>query len=156
MKRFLSAIVVIVCISAIATAETEMYVNVKYGSSLNVREISDTNSRIVGSLVRGQKVTVSKEDNGFMFVLFVNENKGGWVSKDYILEECPEMLPIGKYKTTSKVKVRNGASYEAKIVMYVNSEKSVTVKGFSEDTGGNLWAKVNGGYIALEYLKLEE
>ena len=156
MKRFLSAIVVIICMSAIATAETEMYVNVRYGSSLNVREISDTNSRIVGSLVRGQKVTASKEDNGFVFILFVNENKGGWVSKDYLLEECPEMLPIGKYKTTSKVKVRNGASYEAKIVMYVNSGKYVTVKGFSEDADSNMWAEVNGGHIALEYLKLEE
>ncbi|WP_297637987.1 SH3 domain-containing protein, partial [uncultured Clostridium sp.] len=51
-------------------------------SSLNVRENASTGSRVIGSLAKGSKVTVTETKNGWHKIKF--GNKTGYVSADYI------------------------------------------------------------------------
>ena len=148
-------VVIIMLFASVSIAEETMYVNVKYGSYLNARDFPDTQSRLVGRLNRGQSVTIAEEHDGFYKVLFVSGNTSGWVSSEFLSTEKPYEIPVGKYTTTSKVRVREDHSSDSDVVLKLKRGKVVTVKDFFEDDSGIMWAAVNGGYINMEFLEYQ-
>lgn len=156
MRRTILLVFIFMSFISVSIAEETRYVNVKYGSYLNARDFSDTQSRLVGRLNRGQVVTVTEESDGFCKVLFVSGNTSGWVSSEFLSAEKPYEIPIGKYTTTSKVRVREDHSSNSEVVIKLKRGKVVTVKDFFEDDSGITWAIVNGGYINMEFLEYQD
>lgn len=157
MKRLWCVLLLaIVFTSSVSFAEETLYVNVRYGSYLNAREFPDSNSRLAGRLERGRKAIVVETCDGFSRVLFVSDNKSGWVSSEFLSAEQPEIIPTGKYITTDKVILRKEPSKKSGSVMKLKKGKTVTVKNFFEDNDGVLWAEVNGGFINMAFLEPEQ
>ena len=81
--------------------EKEMYVNT---SVLNIRESTSTDSDVVGKLKCGDKVKVTQkirllEDGNTKSVWFKIDKKDGYVSADYLQNECP-LIYLGEYWIT--------------------------------------------------------
>ncbi|MDM5337414.1 SH3 domain-containing protein [Fictibacillus enclensis] len=129
-------------------------VNVQSGSSLNVRKSANTSSPIIGKLVKGVKVTVYSESNGWS-KLKVGSSYG-YVSSKYLITSATTATKVTT--TTKYVKVSEGslnlrksASTGASVI--ANLAKGTQVKVYSESGG---WAKVNAngknGYVSSKYL----
>ncbi|RXY99833.1 SH3 domain-containing protein [Fictibacillus sp. S7] len=129
-------------------------VNVRSGSSLNVRKSINTRSPIIGKLGKGVKVTVYSESKGWS-KLKVGSSYG-YVSSKYLITLATTATKVAT--TTKYVKVSEGslnlrksASTGASVIAKLAKGTQVTV--FSE-TGG--WAKINAngknGYVSSKYL----
>ena len=51
-------------------------------TTLNVREAASTSSKKIGSIKKGQRVTIIKQQSGWLQIKYGSKN--GWVSKQYI------------------------------------------------------------------------
>ncbi|MDM5198237.1 SH3 domain-containing protein [Fictibacillus enclensis] len=129
-------------------------VNVQSGSSLNIRKSANTSSPIIGNLVKGVKVTVYSESNGWSKLKV--GSRYGYVSSKYLITSATTATKVST--TTEYVKVSKGslnlrksASTGASVIAKL--AKGTQVKVYSESGG---WAKVNAngknGYVSSKYL----
>ncbi len=136
------------------------YVNVKSGSSLNVRSKASTSGSIIAKLSAGAKVSVQSESGGWAKIT-VN-GKTGYVSSEYLTAKAPtEVSPVERpiNKTIKYVNVNAGS------ILYLRSQASASASVVDRLTRGtavevqseaNGWAKVkvNGktGYVSSQFL----
>lgn len=108
-----------------ATKTVTKYVNVK--KSLNVRSDAKLAAKVVGSLNRGDKVTVYATKNGWSKIS-ATENK--WVSSAYLSNTKPATTKKVTYKTTV------GKTYKLKksTTLYDNSKMSGTKYQYKANT----------------------
>ncbi|MBU0467652.1 MAG: SH3 domain-containing protein [Candidatus Omnitrophica bacterium] len=66
------------------------------GDHVNIRSKSNTSSSIVGQLVRGDKVVILSEEEGF-YKIYPHKNSFGWIADEYIKFTSKD---ISKYKRT--------------------------------------------------------
>ncbi|RST72472.1 mannosyl-glycoprotein endo-beta-N-acetylglucosamidase, partial [Siminovitchia acidinfaciens] len=139
------------------------YVDVKPGSSLNVRSSASSSGKIVGKLSSGTAVSVESESKGWAKVR-VN-GMTGYVSTDFLSSGAQSSKPPTEapVKTTTKyvnvkagsiLNMRSTASTSGSIVDRLTRGTAVEVE--SESKG---WAKVkvNGktGYVSSEFLSAD-
>lgn len=154
MKRILAAVLMLLLFPACSAAET-LYVDVAYGSGLNVREWPDTESGIISTVKRGDAVTVIQTDDGWSRCERVADNKGGWVKTDYLSTDPPEMIPTGEYRIVADGRVDLRKKPNGKHVLWLDAGKTITVKDWAE-VDSVLWAIVKGGAVNAKYLERVE
>ena len=130
------------------------YVNVNPDSSLLLRDKPSKDAAVISRLLRGTKVTVYSESNGWAKVKA--NGKDGYVSAQYLSSSQPsaQTKPTTKYVNVdpgSYLNMRTGPSTSHSVVSKLARGTKVTVQ--SEQNG---WAKVsaNGktGYVNAKYL----
>ncbi|MBT2656124.1 SH3 domain-containing protein, partial [Bacillus sp. ISL-18] len=135
------------------------YVNVKTGSSLNVRKSASTSSAILTKLTHGTVVMVTSESNGWAEIQ-VNGQKG-YVSSQFLTASKPTTgttagaeQTIKKYVNVSvgsSLNMRKSASSDASILLKLSRGVEVTVYSVS-----NGWAKIKvyeqTGYVSAQFL----
>lgn len=122
---------------------------------LNVREKASTSSKKMGTVKKGQVVTITKQQNGWSQIKYGSKN--GWVSEKYIstvktTSFATTATTTKYYVTASSLNIRESASTSAKIVASLTKGASVTYYSKS----GN-WAKVKTasgvtGWASMTYL----
>ncbi|MBL5817973.1 SH3 domain-containing protein [Bacillus sporothermodurans] len=144
-------------------------VNVDAGSTLNVRSKPSTNASIIMKLVKGTKVTVLSESNGWSKIQA--NGKTGYVSSKYLAVNTRKPSSISKPTTNppkkpssaktvtkyvevdagSSLNMRNKAATNGTIIAKLAKGAKVTV--LSESNG---WSKIqaNGktGYVSSKFL----
>lgn len=126
-------------VAPVITTKTK-YVNVE--SSLNIRIGAGTGYRIVGSLTKGNKVTVYEEVNGWSRI-----GDAQWVSSQYLVDNAP-VQPKTMYVTASALNVRKGAGTGYAVVTCLTKGAQVTV--YEESNG---WGKIGDGkWVSMNYL----
>ena len=123
---------------------------VKYvtASSLNVRSGAGTNYSVLGSLIKGSKVEVISESNGWSKIKY--NGSVGYVSSKYLTTSSTANTTT-KYVTASSLNVRSGAGTNYSVLGSLSKGSKVEV--ISESNG---WSKIkyNGsvGYVSSKYL----
>ncbi|MGE8080576.1 SH3 domain-containing protein, partial [Peribacillus loiseleuriae] len=137
-----------------ATAKTQANVSV---SSLNVREKPSTSSKSLGSLKKGQVVTIETVQGNWSKVPY--GKKYGWVSSSYLTKvttSTPTITSVTQktgYVTVDQLNVRQSASSIAKSIAKVNKGTSVTILSNSDS-----WSKITipslklTGWVASSYI----
>lgn len=119
-------------------------------SALNVRSGAGTSYRILGSLKKGQSVSVTAEQSGWLKIAY--GSSGGWISKQYTKagasssggSSAPAAPATKKATVTTDVlNVRAGAGTNNRVVGTVKRGQSLTVS--SESNG---WLKISAGSIS--------
>ncbi|MDK0786934.1 SH3 domain-containing protein [Clostridium perfringens] len=149
-----------------STPEKTGIVNVS--SSLNVREVASTSSKVIGSLSGNTKVTIVGEEGAFYKIEYKGSH--GYVAKEYIKDvtessnsnqgtQTPEKpsTPENTEKTgivnvSSSLNVREGASTSSKVIGSLSGNTKVTIVG-EEGAFYKIEYKVSHGYVAKEYIK---
>ncbi|MDN4525927.1 SH3 domain-containing protein [Fictibacillus fluitans] len=140
--------------SASAQELKRKVVNVGSGSSLNIRKSADTNSPIIGKLVKDVQVTVYSESEGWSKLKA--GNRYGYVSSKFLISPAAvarKVTTTTKYVLVSEgsLNLRQRASTGASVIAKLAKGTQVTVYS---DSGG--WAKIkaNGknGYVSSKYL----
>ncbi|MBS4178180.1 SH3 domain-containing protein [Lederbergia citrea] len=133
--RFFIAIALMIGIviphsASIEAATTETAI-VNVSSVLNVREKALSNSKKVGTLKKGAKVTVySKSKSGWSEIRF--KSKKAYVSTKYLKFSAPvKKTSINKFaktsfQTTANLNMRSGAGAKDRIVLMIPKGKKVT------------------------------
>jgi mannosyl-glycoprotein endo-beta-N-acetylglucosaminidase len=139
---------------------TTKYVNVKTGSSLNVRKSASTSSAILIKLPSGTEVKVQSESNGWAKIQ-VNGVEG-YVSSEFLSTSKSNPAPPKEEQQTSKtmfvnvslgstLSMYNSVSTNASILVKLARGVEVTV--YSEENG---WSKIEAygktGYVSSEFL----
>lgn len=119
-------------------------------ANLNMRTQSNTNSKIVLTIPKGQKVNILEEGKSWNKVEY--KGKQGYSYKRYLKEVSSSVANVElKVKTgNSNLNVRAGASTNFKII---GKLKNGSVVKASEKTGGFYKINYNGqvGYISADY-----
>ncbi|MGE8203777.1 SH3 domain-containing protein [Heyndrickxia sp. NPDC080065] len=142
------------------------YVDVKAGSSLNMRSSASTSAAIVVKLTKGTEVTVLSESKGWSKIKA--KGKTGYVSSQYLSKtkgkttssisqpqkETTPAKTVIKYvdvKAGSSLNMRSNASTSASVIAKLSKGTEVTV--LSESKG---WSKIKAsgktGYVSSQYL----
>ena len=124
-------------------------------STLNVRESASTNSKIVGTLNRGEKVEIEKKVGNWYSTYFGNH--GGYVSADYMdivgaSNPQPKTIPTNGTVTANTLNVRSGPGINYKIIGQLNQGEKVEI----EKKVGNWYSTYfgdHGGYVSCDYIK---
>ena len=133
---------------SISFADTIKSVNT---SSLNVRSGAGTNYKKIGTLHKGNKVTVISTSNGWSKIKF--DGKTAYVSSKYLSNTSNNSSQSSSTKivNTSSLNVRNGAGTNYKKIGSLSKGTKVNV--ISESKG---WSKINynkgTGYVSSKYL----
>lgn len=133
---------------ALADSQT-LYAAVSAGSTLNVRDKPVT-GEVLYTLTRGDAVTVTETRNGWAYV----ERAGdyGWACLDYLTDTPPtEDSQSATIRSNGRVALRDKPG--DKRVGWLQDGDSVTVYG-TQEHDGTRWAKVDGGWVAAEYVEL--
>ncbi|EHK2304961.1 SH3 domain-containing protein [Clostridium perfringens] len=141
---------------------------VNVSSSLNVREVASTSSKVIGSLSGNTKVTIVGEEGAFYKIEYKGSH--GYVAKEYIKDvtennnsnqgtQTPEKpsTPENTEKTgivnvSSSLNVREGASTSSKVIGNLSGNTKVTIVG-EEGAFYKIEYKGSHGYVAKEYIK---
>ena len=133
---------------SISFADTIKSVN---ASALNVRSGAGTNYKKIGTLHKGNKVTVISTSNGWSKIKF--DGKTAYVSSKYLSNASNNSSQSSSTKivNTSSLNVRNGAGTNYKKIGSLSKGTKVNV--ISESKG---WSKINynkgTGYVSSKYL----
>ena len=123
-------------------------------TTLNVREAASTSSKKIGSIKKGQRVTIIKQQSGWLQIKYGSKN--GWVSKQYISTvdstTAATVAATTCYVTASSLNIRQSATTSSKVVASVRKGDPVTYYSKS-----NNWAKVKTisggtGWASMAYL----
>lgn len=129
-------------------------------NSLNVRATPSLDSKVVGKLSKGSKVSIHSEKNGWMEIEF--NNQLAWISSEYVSITTKSETPIKESKqevsgisgtvTATSLQVRNKGSFDGKVIGSVS--KGETYKLLEEE---NNWVKIElhsgkTGWVAGWYL----
>lgn len=128
-------------------------VNLKSGDTLNVREKSNADSKILFKLNSGEIVTVlNKESNGWYKIQ--KESKVGYVNGNYISTYTETVTTPDKSNqavVTGAINLRKTASWSGDIITVISGGEKVTVISKGSD-----WTKVSykgvEGYAPTSYL----
>ena len=128
-------------------------VNLKAGDTLNVREKSNADSKILFKLNSGEIVTVlNKESNGWYKIQ--KESKVGYVNGNYISTYTETVTTPDKSNqavVTGAINLRKTASWSGDIITVISGGEKVTVISKGSD-----WTKVSykgaEGYAPTSYL----
>ena len=141
---------------------------VNVSSSLNVREVASTSSKVIGSLSGNTKVTIVGEEGAFYKIEYKGSH--GYVAKEYIKDvtennnsnqgtQTPEKpsTPENTEKTgivnvSSSLNVREVASTSSKVIGSLSGNTKVTIVG-EEGAFYKIEYKGSHGYVAKEYIK---
>ena len=143
-------------------------------SSLNVREKASTSAKILGSITKGTKVTISsetKDSSGGLWykvkVTISGKSVTGYVSANYISKTTTSSSSSTSTNTSttgtvtaSSLNVREKASTSAKSLGTIAKGTKVTISGETKDSSGSLWYKVKvtisgksvTGYASANYI----
>jgi len=164
--------------SVVINKNVKAYVNVNKGGSLRVRQHPNTAAAAIGSVTRGQELTVHYTNNGWAEITF--NGKTGYVSSaflnfnnkpsvntaDRIVKKDTTVITVtttsttvkeksvaqSMYVTASKLNVRSNPNTHSSVLGSVTRNNKVYVISKTNDG----WAKVsyNGktGYMSLEHL----
>ncbi|MGL5244685.1 MAG: SH3 domain-containing protein, partial [Sarcina sp.] len=137
-----------------------------------VREAATSNSKILGTLINGQKIIILNEENGFYKIEY--NGAYGYVSKNYIENiseegnqkpeepkpELPKPEPpvqeikkkTGIVNVSSSLNVREGATTSSKVIGSLIGGSSVTIVG-EENGFYKIEYKGTHGFVSKEYIK---
>lgn len=130
-------------------------------NSLNVRATPSKDSHVVGKLVKGAKVSILSEKNGWVEINF--NNQSAWISSDYVTFDRKNEPPVQEAKTNisgvmgtvtaTSLQVRSKGSFDGKVIGSVS--KGETYKMLEE---ANNWVKIElrsgkTGWVAGWYLE---
>ena len=133
----------------VATTTMSVFADIKTTANLNMREGTNTSTKVIQVIQKGEKVEVIKKDGKWSQVKY--NGKTGYVYNRYLAETT---VKKGTVKVgDSRLNVRAKASMSGKIIGKLYTGNKVEIKG--ED--GN-WYKINykgkTGYISKKYVKL--
>ena len=133
----------------VATTTMSVFADIKTTANLNMREGTNTSTKVIQVIQKGEKVEVIKKDGKWSQVKY--NGKTGYVYNRYLAETT---VKKGTVKVgDSRLNVRTKASMSGKIIGKLYTGNKVEIKG--ED--GN-WYKINykgkTGYISKKYVKL--
>ncbi|WP_195251619.1 C40 family peptidase [Romboutsia sp. 1001713B170207_170306_H8] len=123
-------------------------------TTLNVRSGAGTNYSKIGTLSKGDEVSVISESNGWAKINYKGTN--GYVSNDYIVSKnnsgsSSESIISYKIVTATTLNVRSGAGTNYSKIGTLSKGDEVSV--ISESNG---WAKINykgtNGYVSSDYI----
>ncbi|WP_242220717.1 SH3 domain-containing protein [Bacillus cereus group sp. BfR-BA-01380] len=128
---------------------------------LNVRNSPDVGSTLLGSVEKGESVTIIGKANGWAKIEY--KGKEGYVSLKFVklegkaVEKPTENVVTGKQEegtiTASSLRVRSGANRNSAILGNLKQGEKITVLGKE-----NGWAKVaykgKEGYVSLEFVQI--
>lgn len=141
------------------------------GINLNVREGTGTNTKKIGSIQNGSKVTILEgmdaSDSSWVRVSYIDDETGeqreGWVSTAYLKEKEPKIKKQVDTSSDSYVnlKMREKPSLDGKIKVEIPNGTIITIN--SEDLENTVnednydWVKIQledgtEGYVAQKYL----
>ncbi|WP_335869246.1 SH3 domain-containing protein [Bacillus sp. 2205SS5-2] len=132
-------------------------------NGLRIRSGAGTNFSIIGSLYKGDKVEIIKEEGSWLHIVFKNEK--GWVHRDYVNRQTQsEAPPVHTNKinqkaiiTVDRLNVRNEPSLRGSILGTVQKGNTVYVlrgqKDWVEIQYGTSTAWVSSSFI--QYVKKE-
>ncbi|EPB8179256.1 SH3 domain-containing protein [Clostridium perfringens] len=139
---------------------------VNVSSSLNVREVASTSSKVIGSLSGNTKVTIIGEEGAFYKIEYKGSH--GYVAKEYVKDviennnnsnqgtQTPEKPSTpektGVVNVSSSLNVREGASTSSKVIGSLSGNTKVTIVG-EEGAFYKIEYKGSHGYVAKEYVK---
>ena len=132
----------------VATTTMSVFADIKTTANLNMREGTNTSTKIIQVIQKGEKVEVIKKDGRWSQVKY--NGKTGYVYNRYLAETT---VKKGTVKVgDSRLNVRTKASMSGKIIGKLYTGNKVEIKG--ED--GN-WYKIDykgkTGYISKKYVK---
>ena len=132
----------------VATTTMSVFADIKTTANLNMREGTNTSTKIIQVIQKGEKVEVIKKDGRWSQVKY--NGKTGYVYNRYLAETT---VKTGTVKVgDSRLNVRTKASTSGKIIGKLYTGNKVEIKG--ED--GN-WYKIDykgkTGYISKKYVK---
>ena len=132
----------------VATTTMSVFADIKTTANLNMREGTNTSTKIIQVIQKGEKVEVIKKDGKWSQVKY--NGKTGYVYNRYLAETT---VKTGTVKVgDSRLNVRAKASMSGKVIGKLYTGNKVEIKG--ED--GN-WYKINykgkTGYISKKYVK---
>lgn len=150
-------------IATLDNSTTDSYIST--ASNLRVRSGATTNSKILGTVSKGQKLNVISYSNGWYKINF--NNATGYVSGNYVQKtssnkqvstsSVSKVTPVSTSAyivQASSLNVRASGSTSAKVIGSVKKNEKVTVTSIS-----NGWAKINyhntTGYVSDKYIKKE-
>lgn len=154
---FLVIVLIVLFTTSISLTYAEeirtMYVNVDYGTKLNIREEPELSSSLVTKKHRGDVVYVTREEGDWSFIICAERNYCGWAKTIFLSPEKPEIMPLGKHTIIGdgRVAVRSGK----RLVLWKTVGSTVTVLGWEQE-GDTLWAIVKGGRIDSFYLRSQK
>lgn len=133
----------------VATTTMSVFADIKTTANLNMREGTNTSTKIIQVIQKGEKVEVIKKDGKWSQVKY--NGKTGYVYNRYLAETT---VKTGTVKVgDSRLNVRAKASMSGKVIGKLYTGNKVEIKG--ED--GN-WYKIDykgkTGYISKKYVKL--
>ena len=133
----------------VATTTMSVFADIKTTANLNMREGTNTSTKVIQVIQKGEKVEVIKKDGKWSQVKY--NGKTGYVYNRYLAETT---VKKGTVKVgDSRLNVRTKASMSGKIIGKLYTGNKVEIKG--ED--GN-WYKINykgkTGYISKKYVKI--
>lgn len=129
-------------------------------NSLNVRATPSLTSKVVGKLVKGAKVSIISEKNGWMEIAF--NSQSAWISSEYVTVTAESKTPTKEAETkisgvagtvtATTLQVRSKGSLNGKVIGTVS--KGETYKMLEE---ANNWVKIElpsgkTGWVAGWYL----
>ncbi|WP_455540165.1 SH3 domain-containing protein [Terrisporobacter sp.] len=127
--------------------------------SLNVRSGPSTSYRVIGSLKKGNEITIISSQDGWYKIKY--KSTTGWISRDYVqiksssvTEGSDSTTNNKKLVATANLNVRSGDSTSYKVIGYIRKNNMVEMLGVANSG----WYKVklsDGtiGYASNLYLK---
>ena len=132
------------------TKPVTRYVNVRVDSSLNVRELANAKSDAVGSLARGNLVTVL--DTAGDWCEISHDRLTGWVCAEFLSETFPPMPLGGAYTVTASPSVNVRDYPKGSLVCRLKTDATVYVFERAIDEDGVEWSKLDEGWVKSEYI----
>lgn len=133
-------------------AEEEwLYVKVKVGSTLNIRASADTKADIVGSLERGNRVTVLATSENWQQIHY--GELIGWVDSVYLSADFPPIPYGGAYVTTAEPTLNVRDQPKGAVVCKLKVGSTVYVFERCIDEDGAEWSKLDEGWVMSQYIQ---
>lgn len=123
---------------------------------LRIRSGPSTDTKVVGYLSNGTKVTVMEKVTTATMVWGKIEQ--GWISLDYVVfdsasQDSTATKITGTVKVDSTLRIRKGPSASYAITGYYYNNDKVTITE-QRKVGQTLWGKTDKGWISLDYVVL--
>jgi len=132
-------------------AETvRLYVMVKVDSTLTVRAEPKTDGEVLGTLERGNGVTVLATDGEWRQI--ERESLTGWVHSDYLSEVYPPFPYGGAYTVTAEPSLNVRDNPKGAVVARLKAGTTVYVFERYTDEDGAAWSKLDEGWVMSQYI----
>ncbi|AOT73314.1 hypothetical protein Gferi_26165 [Geosporobacter ferrireducens] len=120
------------------------------GENLNVRKSPDMNAEVVKTIGKDTQVTIVDEMDGWFHIILQDDLKG-WVHSDYV--STKPNYSTGRV-TGSNVNLRANPSMDAKVLIKLNQDTYVAVKGFQEGWYSVIDGSDREGWIHQDFIAI--